>query len=97
MKRMHPVASATNRRRGFSLIELLRHIKILYVGPQYLNTEEFKERLFKPKGFDGQKKYKVTFDNTGETKIIEGSELLQKGLSIEIENPRSELLLFEQL
>lgn len=53
--------------------------------------------LMKPKGFDEQKKYKVTFDNTGEIKTIEGSELMQKGLSIKIEDPRSELLLFEQL
>jgi len=61
-------------------------------------TAEPPAYLFKPKGLNEQKKYKVTFDNTGNTKIIAGSDLMEKGLRIEIqENPRSELLLFEQL
>ena len=54
--------------------------------------------VFKAKGLDAQKTYKVTFDNTKETKTIQGSELMQDGLSLKIEGqPRSELLLFEQL
>ena len=54
--------------------------------------------VFKAKGLDAQKTYKVTFDNSREIKTIKGSELMEKGLSLKIEGrPRSELLLFEQL
>lgn len=54
--------------------------------------------LFKPRGLNSQKNYKVTFDNTGNSKIILGSELMNVGLVIQIdENPRSELLLFETI
>jgi hypothetical protein len=51
-----------------------------------------------PKGLDGKKRYRVTFDNTGRTVEMGGSTLAQKGLVI---RPRadaaSELLLFEAL
>jgi hypothetical protein len=50
------------------------------------------------KGLDEQKNYKVIFENTGETRTMKDRELLQNGLHIEIKGqPRSELLLFEQL
>ena len=55
--------------------------------------------LFKPKGLDGQKKYRVTFDNTGQKQVLKGSDLLRDGLSIQLEqgSPASELLLFEAI
>lgn len=55
--------------------------------------------LFKPKGLDGQKMYRVTFDNTGEKQELKGSDILRDGLSIRLEpkSPASELLLFEAL
>lgn len=51
---------------------------------------------FCPKGIDENKTYKVTFDNTNETKTYTGSELMAKGLSIQVRpEVRSELVLFE--
>lgn len=61
-------------------------------------TTEPATYLFKPMGLDSQKKYKVTFDNTGQSKIIAGAELMLVGLTVQIdENPRSELLIFETI
>jgi len=52
--------------------------------------------LFKPKGLDGKKRYRVTFDNTGKTEEMDGSTLAREGLSIQPPQERaSELLLFE--
>jgi len=54
--------------------------------------------LFRPKGLDAQKKYSVTFDNTGKTETFTGSKLMQGGLSIQLSaERRSELLLFNML
>jgi hypothetical protein len=53
--------------------------------------------LFKPKGWDGQRKYKVTFDNTGKATLLEASRLIQDGLPIVVERDRaSELLVWEE-
>lgn len=52
--------------------------------------------LFKPKGLAEEKTYQVTFDNSGQSKVIKGSELMQAGLHVQTnEHPRSELILFE--
>jgi hypothetical protein len=52
--------------------------------------------LFRPRGLAAQKKYKVTFDNTSTTKVLEGSGLLRDGLELKLApEPASELLLFE--
>lgn len=52
--------------------------------------------LFKPKGLDGSKRYRVTFDNSGKTEEMAGSTLTNEGLSIQPTQGRaSELLLFE--
>jgi alpha-galactosidase len=52
--------------------------------------------LLKPKGLDERKTYRVTFDNTGKTELIDGSSLMRDGLRIRLDAARaSELLLFE--
>ncbi len=52
--------------------------------------------LLKPRGLDGAREYRVTFDNARETKAIAGSRLADEGLSIELAaDPCSELILFE--
>lgn len=47
-----------------------------------LDRQEPNTYLFKAKGLVASAKYRVTFDNTGETKIMEGSRLMQEGVSI---------------
>jgi len=52
--------------------------------------------VFRPKGLDAQKKYRVTFDTTGTTRVCAGSSLVRDGLPLELAaEPASELLLFE--
>jgi alpha-galactosidase len=52
--------------------------------------------LLKPSGLDTSKKYRVTFDNTGKSLIIEGAALMRDGLPVTLPADRaSELLLFE--
>ncbi|MBI4585946.1 MAG: alpha-galactosidase [Planctomycetes bacterium] len=52
--------------------------------------------LFRPRGLDAQKKYKVTFDNTSMTELFAGSSLMREGLVLKLAaEPASELLLFE--
>jgi len=52
--------------------------------------------LFKPRGLDPARTYRVTFDSMDATVKIEGLHLLQDGLQIRLENVgMSELLLFE--
>ena len=53
--------------------------------------------LLKPKGLNTQKQYKVTFDNTSQTKIMNAWTLMKEGLLIQpTEQVASELLLFEE-
>jgi hypothetical protein len=42
------MADASKAGKLYSLIDLLQHRKILYVGPAYLNTQEFRKKLFVP-------------------------------------------------
>jgi alpha-galactosidase len=52
--------------------------------------------LFKPRGLDPSKTYKVIFDNTNVSVHMKGIDLVNQGLSIRIgQSLRSELLLFE--
>ncbi len=52
--------------------------------------------LFRPRGLDPGKKYRVTFDRLATTATVEGLSLLRDGLPVRLENMgSSELLLFE--
>jgi len=53
--------------------------------------------LFRPRGLDASKTYKVTFDNTQEVVYASGFDLQRSGIRVEIAQPlHSELLLFEE-
>ena len=53
--------------------------------------------VLKPGGLNAGNMYKVTFDTTGETKIISGADLISKGLPIHLPLLHlSELVLFER-
>ena len=59
------------------------------------HTEQ-NEYIFKPRGLRRDRKYKVTFDRTGETIVVDGFTLTQQGISIRLASVMSsELLLFE--
>jgi hypothetical protein len=52
--------------------------------------------LFRPRGLDPARTYRVTFDSTGTTATEEGLRLIQEGLPIRLGSVlSSELLLFE--
>ena len=52
--------------------------------------------LFRPRGLDRGRRYRVTFDNCRQTTQVDGSQLAAEGLSIELAaDPSSELILFE--
>lgn len=52
-------------------------------------------RLY-PRGIDLSRRYRVTFDNLGETALIEGYTLVESGLPVRLETAlTSELILFE--
>ena len=52
--------------------------------------------LFKPRGLNAARKYRVKFDSSGREEVHEASELAQQGVSIRLrEGSASELLLIE--
>ncbi len=64
---------------------------IVRIGPAESDTY-----VFTPRGLDRGRKYRVTFDSTGETAAVDGLRLANEGLSIRSEPiASSELLLFE--
>ncbi len=61
-----------------------------------LDNVEHEGYPLKLKGPDPAKKYHVTLDNTGQTRAISGSDLIEKGLHIEVgKEPASELVMLE--
>ena len=53
---------------------------------------------FRPKGLDAEKRYRVAFDNSGQSESHTGSDLMRAGLSLNVPvTPASELLVFEAL
>ena len=52
--------------------------------------------VFRPRGMDFGKTYRVKLMNTGQAVEISGSRLLLEGIAVSIENPMgSEMLIFE--
>jgi alpha-galactosidase len=52
----------------------------------------------RPRGLDRTKRYRVTFDNAGETVELSGHKLVERGLRIELRKPlSSELVLLEAI
>jgi alpha-galactosidase len=52
--------------------------------------------MLRPRGLDVGKQYRVTFDNSGSSKVMDGYTLVENGLPVRLEGAlTSELLLFE--
>jgi alpha-galactosidase len=67
-----------------------------YAGIFRLGNAKSDDYLFRPRGLDVAKIYKVTFDNAQNSVVLSGLELQERGLSLRISQPlHSELLLFE--
>jgi len=67
-----------------------------YAGIFRLAEAKEDRYLFRPRGLDSSKTYKVTFDNTGTSVRVSGFELERDGINVRIGGHlRSELLLFE--
>ena len=67
-----------------------------YVGIFRLAGAKEDRYLFRPRGLDSSKTYKVTFDNTQSSVRVSGFELQNGGINVRVGQPlRSELLLFK--
>jgi alpha-galactosidase len=63
-----------------------------------LSKTETGDYLFTPKGLASGKRYRITFDNSGETRAVEGDALMRDGVAVRpTPSVASELLLFEVL
>ena len=61
-----------------------------------LGESESDTYVFKPRGLDGGKTYRVTFDSSGTAATVDGLRLIQEGIPVRLENVMSsELLLFQ--
>jgi hypothetical protein len=73
-----------DRRRGWATL-----VK-LYDGPDWY--------VFKPRGLDPGRSYKVTIDSLRTETVVSGLALSTQGLPVRLESPEdSELLLFEEV
>jgi hypothetical protein len=69
-----------------------------YAGLFRLSLEGQPDYLFRPRGLRAAARYRVKFDNSGESIAKTGYELSQDGIRVRLENGiRSELLLFEEV
>lgn len=81
---------SADRKRGWATIIRLSEKKS--------GAKQSLSYLFKPRGLNGEKTYRVTFDNARETQMHHGQRLMDEGLEIKVkQTPYSELLLFEIL
>lgn len=63
-----------------------------------LSAPQEPEYLFRSRGLDLSKRYRVTWDSTGEQCVLDGFEITKRGIPVRLEGAlTSELLLFEAL
>ena len=56
------------------------------------------EYLFRPRGLDPSRRYRVTLDSIGKEVKVEGFELITNGIRVYLDTPHtSELLLFKEI
>jgi alpha-galactosidase len=56
------------------------------------------EYLLRLRGLDVSRRYRVTWDNSGQSSVVDGFTLMNQGITVRLEGPlTSELLLFEAL
>ncbi|NLG52120.1 MAG: hypothetical protein GX552_18580, partial [Chloroflexi bacterium] len=82
---------------GWGVLELAARDKSrAIVGLFRLSDPAEPEYLLRMRGIDLSRRYRVTFDNSGETVVLDGFTLAKQGLPIRLDSPlTSELLLVE--
>ncbi len=84
---------------GFGIIETVADDKTkAVIGVFRLNTPLAKDSItVMPKGISNEVQYRLTFDNSGESTLVSGYELKNKGIAVKLSAPlTSELLLLEK-
>ena len=83
--------------QGWGVLELASNDRTRGIcGLFQLSAPTRAEYRLYPRGLDISKRYKVTFDNAGETVTVDGFTLLEQGLLVRLEGAlTSELLIFE--
>ena len=67
-------------------------------GVFQLSAPTSNEYLLRPRGLDVSKRYRITFDNLGETTVVDGYTLIEEGIPIRLQGALiSELLVFESV
>ncbi len=96
----HTPDAAVNNGSPWCVLEYARQDRSSgYAGVFKLkNDMTDNEYLFKPRGIDISKSYKVTLDNDGQHLVISGWELSQTGIKVHLDAAKtSELILYEVL
>ena len=85
--------------QGWGVLELAaRDHTCGMAGVFQLSAPHEPEYHLRPRGLDISKRYKVTWDNSGQTCEVDGFTLVQQGIVVRLEGAlTSELLLFEAL
>lgn len=85
--------------QGWGVLELASHDRARGMcGLFQLASSQQTEYLLKLRGLDVSRRYRVTFDNTGQTCQIDGFTLMKQGFTVRLEGAlTSELLLFEAI
>ena len=83
--------------QGWGVLELASRDRTRAIcGLFQLSAPTTTEYLLRPRGLDAGRRYRVTFDNTGQTCEMEGATLIHQGLTLRLPGAlTSELLLFE--
>ena len=83
--------------QGLGVLELASRDRTRAIcGLFQLSAPTTTEYLLRPRGLDAGRRYRVTFDNTGQTCEMEGATLIHQGLTLRLPGAlTSELLLFE--
>ena len=81
--------------QGWGVLELASRDRLrAIVGLFQLATPNAQEYLLRVRGLDAGRRYRVTFDNDGQTSEVDGLVLMKQGLVIRVEAPLASELLF---
>jgi alpha-galactosidase len=85
--------------QGWGVLELASEDRTRGIcGLFQLSAPAEPEYLLRPRGLDVSRRYEVTFDNSGQTVVVDGLTLTQQGIKVRLEGAlTSELLVFRAL
>ena len=82
---------------GWGVLELASEDRTRGIcGLFQLSAPTQPEYLLRVRGLDASRRYRLTFDNSGETSVVDGFTLIEQGVNVRLEGAlTSELLIFE--